>query len=257
MLSKLKDTTEEFIEAPVSSCVVSCPGWWAHKQRKALMHACTITDLSPLRVVNDLSAVAFNYGFYHPNIFGEKASHKIMFVSLGHLGFQCNVVEFTKPCCTVKGVAYDLSLGGYLLDELLADHFATRFNQKNHVDIKDNKRVMLKILLAMEAVKKTLNTNPQASINQDCIYEGLDLQDKILKDEYHEILNKNRIPERVVECVKRCLAEAKTEVSELHSIEWVGSGMRVQAIRDCLSEFLGKPLSSTMNAEEATAMVCF
>lgn len=123
----LKKTTENYLEAPVSTCVLSCPGWWSHKQRKALLNSCAIADLIPLRVVNDLSAVAFNYGFYHPGMFDEKPG-KMMFVSMGHYGFQCNIVEFSKPCCTVKGVAYDLSLGGYVLDEMLANHFADRFN---------------------------------------------------------------------------------------------------------------------------------
>lgn len=126
-LSKFKETTEAFLEAPVSTCVVSCPGWWSHKQRKALLNSCTIADLVPLRVVNDLSAVAFNYGFYRPGAFDEKPA-KVMFVSMGHYGFECNIVEMSKPCCTVKAVASDLTLGGYLIDEILADHFATRFN---------------------------------------------------------------------------------------------------------------------------------
>jgi heat shock protein 4 len=115
---------------------------------------------------------------------------------------------------------------------------------------------MLKILLAMETTKKTLNTNPTASVNQDCLYEGLDLQDKITKEEYIDILNQHQIPQRAVECVKKCLENAKTDLSDITAIEWVGASMRVQVIRDTLAEFYGKPLSSTMNAEEAVAIVC-
>lgn len=114
---------------------------------------------------------------------------------------------------------------------------------------------MLKLFLAMEHVKKTLNTNPMAGVNQDCLYEGLDLHDKINKEEYFELLEKHNFCQRVVDCVKKCLAAANTDVSELLAIEWVGSGMRIQAVRDALTEFYGKPLSSTMNAEEATAQV--
>lgn len=115
---------------------------------------------------------------------------------------------------------------------------------------------MLKLLLAMESTKKTLNTNPIASVSQDCIFEGLDLQDKINKEEYLELLSRHNISERAVNCIKKCLEAAKTDLSEIIAIEWVGSSMRLQAIRDALAEFYGKPLSSTMNAEEAVAMVC-
>lgn len=114
---------------------------------------------------------------------------------------------------------------------------------------------MLKLTLAMEATKKTLNTNPQASVSQDCLFEGLDLQDKITKEEYMELLHHHNVPARVVTCLKKCLESAKTDVSELFAIEWVGSSMRLQAVRDAITEFFGKPLSSTMNAEEAVAMV--
>eukprot|EP01126_Amoeba_proteus_P059233 TRINITY_DN771_c0_g1_i1.p1 TRINITY_DN771_c0_g1~~TRINITY_DN771_c0_g1_i1.p1 ORF type:complete len:814 (+),score=223.09 TRINITY_DN771_c0_g1_i1:88-2529(+) len=255
MLTNLKYTTEAFTLAPMSNCVVSVPGWWSHRQRRAMLNACSIAEIVPLRLVNDLSAVAFNYGFYHPNDFNEK-SQKVMFVSLGHTGFQCNVVEFSKPCCTVKATAYDLTIGASLIDEILATHFAQRFHKKTGSNLQQNKRAMLKLLLATEATKKTLNTNPFASINQDCIFDGLDLQDSITKDEYIEMLNTYNIPQRVVQCVKGCLESAKIQASELLAIEWVGSGMRVQAIRDALETFFGRPLSATMNAEEAVAMGC-
>jgi len=166
MLTNLKYTTEAFVGAPMSTCVVSVPGWWSHRQRRAMINACAIAEIVPLRLVNDLSAVAFNYGFYNPDKFSEK-SQKVMFVSLGHTGFQCNIVEMSKLNCAVKATAYDLSLGGYLIDEILANYFAERFNKKNGCVLQENKRAMLKVLLAVEAVKKTLNTNPFASINKE------------------------------------------------------------------------------------------
>jgi molecular chaperone DnaK (HSP70) len=75
----------------------------------------------------------------------------------------------------------------------------------------------MKLLLQVEKIKKTLNMNEKATISMDCLHEDRDLQDSITRAEYLEMLNEARIPERVVECVKKALEIANLSIDQLHS----------------------------------------
>ena len=71
----------------------------------------------------------------------------------------------------------------------------------------------------MEKVKKTLNMNEQAGISMDCLHEDHDLQDKVSRQQYIDMLAAARIPERVVACVRQALEKANITPQQLHSGE--------------------------------------
>lgn len=99
--------------------------------------------------------------------------------------------------------------------------------------------------------------NELAVVGMDCISEGFDLSEKITRSQYHELLSGSGIAAKVLAVIQKTLDKAGLQVSQLHSVEWVGSTLRVNAIRDQIQEFLGdKPLGAQMNAEEAVAIGC-
>lgn len=55
-LGKIKDITSAELKIPVSDCVISVPGWFTEKQRRALIDAADITGLNVLRLINDTTA---------------------------------------------------------------------------------------------------------------------------------------------------------------------------------------------------------
>ncbi|KAJ9087059.1 adenyl-nucleotide exchange factor sse1 [Entomophthora muscae] len=50
-LGKLRDTAANELKAPVSDVVVSVPGWFNDKQRRAMLDACQIANLNCLRLM--------------------------------------------------------------------------------------------------------------------------------------------------------------------------------------------------------------
>jgi len=252
LFTKLRKTMEAATGSHLQYCCISVPGFWTHTQRRAAINATRIAGLNTIKIVNDLSAVAFNYGFYHPQQFPKPEF--IMFIDMGYSSFSCGIYEMTNPSCRHVSSSYDQFLGGAAIDNLLANYFATNFNKKYNTRLQDNVKAWMKLLLQVENVKKTLNMNEQASISMDCLHEDYDLQDKISRTTYLEMMNGAQIPEKIVALVKDTLQKAGITAEQLHSVEAVGSSMRVQAIRDAIQDFLNKPLGSKMNAEEAVAI---
>jgi heat shock protein 4 len=254
LFTKLKKTVEASMGAQLQYCVISVPGFWSHTQRRAAINSTRIAGLNVIKIVNELSAVAFNYGFYHPQQFPKP--EYIMFIDMGYSSFSCGVYEMTNPSCKSMSAAYDQNLGGAEIDDILANYFAENFNKKYKTRLQDNVKAWMKLLLQVEKVKKTLNMNEQASISMDCLHEDYDLQDKLSRTKYLEMLNEANIPQRVVNCVKQALEKSGITAEQLHSVEAVGSSTRVQAVRDAIQDLLGKSIGSKMNAEEAVAIGC-
>lgn len=100
LLTKLKAITETETKVGMVACVVSVPGWWSHTQRTNFLNAAKIAALPVLRIVNDLSAVAYNYGFFHPNDFPNPAP--VMFLEMGYSSFGCSIFEMSTPSCKVN-----------------------------------------------------------------------------------------------------------------------------------------------------------
>lgn len=252
LFTKLKKTLETSTGSSLQYACVTVPGFWSHTERRALINSARIAGVNVIKIVDELSAVAFNYGFYHPQQFPKP--EYILFVDMGYSSFSCGIYEMTNPSCRHVTSSHDQLLGGAAIDNLLANYFAANFNKKYNTRVQDNVKAWMKLLLQVENIKKVLNMNEQASISMDCLHEDYDLQDKISRTTYLEMLNEAQIPQRVVALVKATLEKAGLTNEQLHSVEAVGSSMRVQIIRDSISELLNKPVGSKMNAEEALAI---
>jgi len=147
-------------------------------------------------------------------------------------------------------------IGGLDIDHILADYFATRFQEKSRHNVKTNERAWQRLMDGVEKVKKTLNENEQASLNIECIVEDRDLSDSITRAEYIKLLTASGILERIAEPINNALTEAGIDKAQLDSVEWVGSAMRAAPLQEYVSKIVGRPLSSTMNAEESVAKGC-
>eukprot|EP01123_Difflugia_compressa_P014891 TRINITY_DN810_c0_g1_i1.p1 TRINITY_DN810_c0_g1~~TRINITY_DN810_c0_g1_i1.p1 ORF type:complete len:867 (-),score=223.69 TRINITY_DN810_c0_g1_i1:108-2708(-) len=253
LLAHLKDTCEKYTSTKVANAVVSVPGYYTDAQRRALLDSCKIAGINCLQVINDMSAVALNYGFYRES---ESIDIKVMFVDVGASDLSVSIAHFTPNQCQILANAYDPHLGGIDIDTVLANHFAERFMHSTHLDIKSNGRAWQRVMDGVERVKKTLNENEQAGLSLECLLEDRDLSDRITRQEYISLLQSSGILDRVRNPIRAALSDAGLQASDLHSVEWVGSGMRAQPLQDAISKAVERTLSSTCNAEESVAKGC-
>jgi len=93
-----------------------------------MQDACKIANLPLLRLVNDTTAIAINYGIYKPNLpEGEAAPLRAMFIDMGESHFSVAIVHFWNDRMKVVASASDEALSGREFDVALAKHFAAEF----------------------------------------------------------------------------------------------------------------------------------
>lgn len=156
--TKVKEFTSAEIKVPVTDAVISCPGWFTDRQRRALIDAAEIAGIHVLRVINDSTAAALGYGITKTDLpDGAEANCKpknVVFVDLGHSSYQVGVASFVKGKLVIKGTAYDRNLGGRDFDQVLVNHFITEFDKKYKLDIGSSAKAIFRLRTSIEKVKK-------------------------------------------------------------------------------------------------------
>lgn len=254
-LSKIKATTSSEIKLPVSDIVLSCPAWFTDIQRRALIDAAEIAGLKLLRLMNDTTAAALGYGITKLDLpSADEKPRRVAFVDVGHSNYTCSIVEFKKGELAVKATAWDRHYGGRSFDKALVDHLQKEFLGKYKIDIFTNPRAVARVQAAAEKTKKILSANQQAPLNIESLMNDIDVSAMITRQEFEALieplLNKTTGP------LEQALADAKLTKEDIDIIEVVGGGSRVPAIKERIQSFFGKPLSFTLNQDEAIARGC-
>ena len=253
--SKVKATASAELKLPVSDIVISVPPWFTDIQRRSIMDAAEISGLKLLRLVNDTTATALGYGIPKLDLpTGDEKPRRVAFVDIGHSNYTCSIVEFKKGELAVKSTAYDRHFGGRNFDKALVQHFAKEWKEKYKIDIFTNAKAVVRVTSAAEKLKKILSANAQAPIAIESLMNDVDVSSMLKRSEMEELMQP--LLERVTTPLEQALADAKLKVEDIDSIEIVGGCTRVPALKDRISKFFGKPLSATLNQDEAVARGC-
>lgn len=254
-LSKIKQTAASELKLPVSDLCISVPAWFTDVQRRAILDAAEIAGLKPLRIINDTTAAALGWGITKLDLPApEERPRRVCFIDVGHSNYTCSVVEFKKGELSVKSTAWDRNFGGRDFDKALVDHLAKEFKGKYKVDIYTHGRAMARTITAAEKTKKILSANQQAPVNIESLMNDVDASTMITRQEFEAMIEPLLV--RASQPLEQALAQAKLTKDDIDIIEVVGGGSRVPALKERIQSFFGKPLSFTMNADEAIARGC-
>ncbi|KAL9600053.1 MAG: hypothetical protein Q9219_003423 [cf. Caloplaca sp. 3 TL-2023] len=254
-LGKVKSTASAELKLPVSDIVISVPPWFTDVQRRSIIDAAEIAGLKLLRLINDTTATALGYGITKLDLpTAEEKPRRVAFVDIGHSNYACSIVEFKKGELAVKSTAYDRHFGGRDFDKALVDHFAKEFKEKFKIDINTNPKARVRVATAAEKMKKILSANSQAPISIESLMNDVDVSSMLKRDELEALLQP--LLDRATVPLEQALAEAKLKPEDIDSIEMVGGCTRIPALKERISKYFGKPLSFTLNQDEAVARGC-
>lgn len=254
-LSKIKQTTSNELKLPVSDIVLSCPAWFTDIQRRALIDAAEVAGLKLLRLMNDTTAAALGYGITKLDLPGpDEKPRRVAFVDVGHSNYTCSIVEFKKGELAVKATAWDRHYGGRNFDKALVDHLQKEFLGKYKIDIFSNPRAVARVQAAAEKTKKILSANQQAPLNIESLMNDIDVSAMLTRQEFEALIEPVLV--KTTAPLEQALADAKLTKDDIDVIEVVGGGSRVPAVKDRIQAFFGKPLSFTLNQDEAAARGC-
>jgi len=125
-------------------------------------------------------------------------------------------------------------------------------NLNKFYELKNNVKIMRKLLSACENAKKTLSNTNVANINIDNFYDGNDLNISLTKNTFEQICNDYF--ERTLIPIKNALLDAKFAERDIDDVVLIGGSTRIPAIRDLLERKFPQKVRSNINPDEAVAM---
>ena len=251
-LNKIKAITAAEIKIPVTDIVIAVPPWFTDAQRRSILDASEISGLKVLRLINENTSVALGYGITKLDLPAPgETPRRVVFIDIGHSSYTCTIVEFRKGELNVKSAAWDRHFGGRDFDKALVEHFAKEFKEKYKIDIFTNPKAITRVAAACEKLKKILSANAQAPISIESLMNDVDVSGQLKRDDLEALLQP--LLDRVTVPLEEVLADAKLKPEDIDSIEMVGGCTRVPALKERISKFFNKPLSYTLNQDEAVA----
>ncbi|XP_065586294.1 heat shock protein 105 kDa isoform X2 [Cyrtonyx montezumae] len=256
LLTKLKETAESNLKKPVTDCVISVPSFFTDAERRSVLDAAQIVGLNCLRLMNDMTAVALNYGIYKQDLPApEEKPRIVVFVDMGHSAFQVSACAFNKSKLKVLGTAFDPFLGGRNFDGKLVDYFCAEIKAKYKLDPKSKVRALLRLYQECEKLKKLMSSNStDIPLNIECFMNDTDVSGKMNRSQFEELCAD--LLQRIEMPLLLLMEQTQLKVEDVTAVEIVGGATRIPAVKEKIAKFFGKDVSTTLNADEAIARGC-
>jgi L1 cell adhesion molecule like protein len=250
VLTKMKETAETYLGAPVTKAVVTVPAYFNDAQRQATKDAGTIAGLEVLRIINEPTAAAIAYGL---DKMTDKERNVIVF-DCGGGTHDISLLTIDGGMIEVKATSGDGHLGGEDIDNSMVEYFLKEFVRKNPscTGIKENSRSVKRLKVACERAKRTLSSSSTANIEIDSLYDGKDFYSSITRARFEEVCSD--IFARTMAPVEKVLLDAKMSKSDIDEVILVGGTTRIPKIQQLLTDYFnGKELNRSLNPDEAIA----
>uniref|UniRef100_A0A8C5HA04 Heat shock 70 kDa protein 4-like n=1 Tax=Gouania willdenowi TaxID=441366 RepID=A0A8C5HA04_GOUWI len=156
---------------------------------------------------------------------------------------------------SILATSFDSDLGGKDFDDILVNYFCEEFLKKYKLDAKSKPRALVRLYQECEKLKKLMSANSSdLPLNIECFMNDVDVSSNLNRGQFEDLcaglLAKVEAPLRSV------LEQTKLKKEDIYAVEIVGGASRTPAIKERISRFFGKELSTTLNADEAVARGC-
>jgi molecular chaperone DnaK len=250
VLKKLVTDASRFLKETITQAIITVPAYFNDYQRLATKDAGTIAGLEVLRILNEPTAAALAYGL------NKKTNEVVLIFDLGGGTFDVSILEVGDEVFEVLSTSGDTHLGGDDFDQAIVDYVIKSFEKSEKIDLYKEKQALQRIIEASEKAKIELSSMQSTRINLPFIYidgqtpKNIDLEFDRSK---FEDLTKGLL-ERCKQPLQKALKDAKLTKADINQVILVGGSTRIPAVRNLLTDYLGKPLNETVNPDEVVAM---
>ncbi|VAW35618.1 Chaperone protein DnaK [hydrothermal vent metagenome] len=250
ILTKMKQTAEEYLGEPVTDAVITVPAYFNDSQRQATKDAGKIAGLEVQRIINEPTAAALAYGL------DKKNEEKIAVFDLGGGTFDISILEIGDGVFEVKSTNGDTFLGGEDFDLRIVNWLADEFKRENGIDLRQDNMALQRLKEEAEKAKKELSTTMETDINLPFItadasgpkHLNIKLSRAKLEDLVGDLVDRTLTP------CQTALKDANLKASDIDEVILVGGMSRMPLVQKKVQEIFGKEPHKGVNPDEVVAI---
>jgi molecular chaperone DnaK len=250
VLTKMRETAEQFLNKKVNHAVVTVPAYFNDAQRQATKDAGQIAGLDVLRVINEPTAAALAYGL-------DRVDDSVIAVyDLGGGTFDISILEMQKGVFEVKSTNGDTHLGGEDFDIVLVEHILDEFKKESGIDLKGDRMAIQRVREAAEKAKIELSSTTQTEINLPFITADASgpkhINIKLMRSQFEALVEP--LVKRTIDPCKKALSDAGVKANEVNEVILVGGMTRMPKVADTVKSIFGREPSKGVNPDEAVSI---
>ncbi|MBI5582295.1 MAG: molecular chaperone DnaK [Deltaproteobacteria bacterium] len=250
ILTKMRQTAEEYLGEKVTDVVVTVPAYFNDSQRQATKDAGRVAGLNVLRIINEPTAAALAYGM------DKKKDETIAVFDLGGGTFDISILEIGEGVFEVKSTNGDTHLGGEDFDLRVIDYLAAEFRKDQGLDLRNDKMALQRLKEAAEKAKMELSTAMETDVNLPFItadasgpkHLNLKISRAKLEMLTEDLVNKVEGPCRTA------LKDAGLSTSDIQEVILVGGMTRMPKVQQKVKEIFGREPHKGVNPDEVVAI---
>ncbi|MDR3629802.1 MAG: molecular chaperone DnaK [Desulfocapsaceae bacterium] len=250
ILTKMKQTAEEYLGEEVTDAVVTVPAYFNDAQRQATKDAGKIAGLNVQRIINEPTAASLAYGL------DKKGEEKIAVFDLGGGTFDVSILEIGDGVFEVKSTNGDTFLGGEDFDMRIVNWLADEFNRSQGIDLRKDKMALQRLKEEAEKAKMELSTTMETDINLPFITADASgpkhLNIKLSRAKMESLVDD--LIERTTGPCMTALKDAGLKASEINEVILVGGMTRMPKVQDKVRAIFGKEPHKGVNPDEVVAV---
>ena len=250
ILTKMKQTAEDYLGEKVTEAVVTVPAYFNDSQRQATKDAGRIAGLDVKRIVNEPTAAALAYGL------DKKNDEKVAVFDLGGGTFDISILEIGDGVFEVRSTNGDTHLGGDDFDQKVIDWLADEFKKQEGIDLRRDPMALQRLKEAAEKAKCELSGTLSTDVNLPFI-----TADQNGPKHLNITLSRAKLEQIVADLIERCrgpvvqaLKDAGLSASQIDEVVLVGGSTRMPRVQELVKEIFGKEPHKGVNPDEVVAI---
>jgi heat shock protein 4 len=205
MLGKIKDLLRKN-QFNNNDLILSVPSYFSDRERRAILDACKIAEITIPRLFNESSAIALGYGIFRKADLTD-TQRNVVFIDMGHSKLSAFCAGFSKAKCTIIDETYDRNCGARDFDWEVARHLSESFEKKFGCSPIKSAKPCLRLLDAVDKVRKVLSANYEAGINLEYLMEEEDMNENITRDVFESLIGETLAK------IRKCLEQLKEHLT--------------------------------------------
>jgi molecular chaperone DnaK len=250
ILTKMKQTAEEYLGEKVTDAVVTVPAYFNDAQRQATKDAGKIAGLNVQRIINEPTAASLAYGL------DKKGEEKIAVFDLGGGTFDISILEIGDGVFEVKSTNGDTFLGGEDFDMRIVNWLADEFKRDQGIDLRTDKMALQRLKEEAEKAKMELSTAKETAINLPFITADATgpkhLNIKLSRAKLESLVDD--LIERTEGPCRTALKDAGVSASDIDEVILVGGMTRMPKVQEKVKAIFGKEPHKGVNPDEVVAI---
>ncbi|HZM71201.1 MAG TPA: molecular chaperone DnaK [Candidatus Cryosericum sp.] len=250
LLQRLKEMSEDHLQAEVGEAIITVPAYFDDSQRQATKDAGRIAGLKVLRIINEPTAASLAYRL------NESKEKTIAVYDLGGGTFDVSILQLGQGVFEVRATSGDTFLGGEDFDQRVLEWLLQEFEKKEGISLREDRLALQRLKEASEKAKCELSVEPRAEINLPFISadaKGPKHLNMALTRETFDQLTTDLVERTRRPCLE-ALTLAGLKPENIDEVLLVGGMTRVPRVVEVVREIFAKEPSRDRNPEEVVGV---